>query len=192
MKKQIIFISVIGVLVVLVLALLLIQGTSSEAERSYSGETAATSAVAEATVDVGVDVAAVEPGPTEELHIVTGDGVRHLFHVEIAETPRALQQGLMFRQNLPEDHGMLFVFETEGVRNFWMKNTYVPLDMLFINADGTIQRIARNAVPLSQAIVSSEVPVLHVLELLGGTASRLGLQEGDVVHHRILGNELAE
>jgi uncharacterized protein len=110
------------------------------------------------------------------------------FNIEIAKTPQQQEQGLMFRRSLPANAGMLFDFGTTEPAAFWMKNTLIPLDMLFIAADGKIADIHERAVPLSEATIYSKVPVRAVLELNGGTVSRLGIHLGDVVHFPIFGN----
>jgi len=110
------------------------------------------------------------------------------FSVEVASTPDQMALGLMFRRSLAPDAGMLFVYGSERPVAFWMKNTVIPLDMLFIGADGHIRRIAERTVPLSETPISSVDPVSAVLELNGGTAERLGIKPGDVVHHAALGN----
>jgi uncharacterized membrane protein (UPF0127 family) len=109
------------------------------------------------------------------------------FTVELALSPHQQQQGLMFRQQLAPDAGMLFVFPQPQPTAFWMKNTLIPLDMLFIAADGRIADIHERAVPLSEASIPSAVPVKAVLELNGGTVDRLGIKVGDVVHHAAFG-----
>jgi uncharacterized membrane protein (UPF0127 family) len=120
----------------------------------------------------------------ERLEIVTRAGV-HVFDVEFANTPEERSKGLMFRRELPQGRGMLFDFGAEGPVAMWMKNTYVSLDMLFIRADGTIARIAENTVPHSEATIQSGPPVKAVLEVVAGTAKRLGIAPGDRVAHRI-------
>jgi uncharacterized protein len=120
----------------------------------------------------------------QPLEIVSKTGV-HTFAVEMALTPEEQAKGLMFRRELPEGQGMLFDFQREQPATFWMKNTYVPLDMIFIRADGTILRIAENTVPLSEALVPSGGPVRAVLEVVAGTARRLGIAPGDRVAHPI-------
>jgi uncharacterized membrane protein (UPF0127 family) len=129
------------------------------------------------------------PGPLaavdfQPLEIVSKTGV-HTFEVEMALTPEEQAKGLMFRKKLPEGQGMLFDFQSEKPATFWMKNTYVSLDMIFIRANGTILRIAENTVPLSEALVPSGGPVRAVLEVVAGTASRLGIAPGDRVAHPI-------
>jgi uncharacterized membrane protein (UPF0127 family) len=103
----------------------------------------------------------------------------------LAVTPEDQAKGLMYRRELPEGQGMLFDFHREQPTTFWMKNTYVSLDMIFIRADGRILRIAENTVPLSEALVSSGGPVRAVLEVVAGTARKLGLAPGDRVAHPI-------
>src|SRR2546421_5374076 len=120
----------------------------------------------------------------QPLEIASKNGV-HVFAVEMASTPEEQAKGLMFRRQLPEGQGMLFDFHKEQPTSFWMKNTYIPLDMIFIRGDGRILRIAENTVPLSEALVSSGGPVRAVLEVNAGTARRLGIAPGDRVAHRI-------
>jgi uncharacterized protein len=129
-------------------------------------------------------LAAVELQPLE---IASKSGV-HMFAVEMANTPEEQAKGLMFRRSLPEGQGMLFDFHEEQPTSFWMKNTYIPLDMIFIRADGRILRIAENTVPLSEALVPSGGPVRAVLEVIGGTARKLGIAAGDRVAHPIFGS----
>jgi uncharacterized protein len=115
------------------------------------------------------------------LTITTAAGQRH-FRVEVARSPEEQAQGLMFRTALAPDAGMLFPFEQPRPAGFWMKNTVIPLDMLFIRADRTIARIAANTVPHSLAVVESGEPVIAVLELAGGQAAALGIAAGDRVN----------
>lgn len=122
----------------------------------------------------------------ESLAIETG-GKSHTFSVELALSNRQQMQGLMFRRRMAADAGMLFVYRREEPTAMWMKNTFIPLDMLFIASDGRIVRIAERTVPLSEAIVSSGGPVIAVLELNAGTASRLGIKPGDRIVSAALG-----
>jgi uncharacterized membrane protein (UPF0127 family) len=122
--------------------------------------------------------------PFERVEIVTRTGV-HVFDVELALTSDQRSKGLMYRRELPSGQGMLFDFGSEGAVSMWMRNTYVSLDMLFIRADGTIARIAEDTVPLSEVTISSGTPVKAVLEVVAGTARRLGIAPGDRVAHRI-------
>jgi len=120
----------------------------------------------------------------ERLEVVTRTGV-HVFDVELAVTPEERSKGLMYRKEMPGTQGMLFDFEGEGPIAMWMKNTYLSLDMIFIRADGRIARIAENTTPLSEATIQSGAPVKAVLEVVAGTAKRLGIAPGDRVAHRI-------
>ncbi len=120
----------------------------------------------------------------QQLEIATKGGVQ-IFGVELAVTPEEQAKGLMFRRELPEKQGMLFDFHREQPTSFWMKNTYIPLDMIFIRADGRILRVAENTVPLSETLVPSGGPVRAVLEVIGGTAKKLGIAPGDRVTHPI-------
>ena len=125
--------------------------------------------------------------PQSPLTIQTAKGpVR--FTVEMATTPQQQQIGLMFRKAVAPNAGMLFDFVEERPQAFWMKNTLIPLDMLFIKADGTIVRIAANTTPLSEDTVPSYEPVRVVLEIAGGRAAELGLQLGDRAIHPIFKN----
>lgn len=124
--------------------------------------------------------------PKDKLTIVTHDGVRHDFQVEMAITPAQQTVGLMFRPTVPEDGGMLFDWGAPQQSNMWMRNTLAPLDMVFINQDGTIRRVAEDTVPQSLAIVDSRGPVRATLELAAGTAKRLGIVAGDKVETKIL------
>lgn len=115
-----------------------------------------------------------------ELIILTKDGPRR-FKIEIADTPDAQARGLMFRTKLADEAGMLFPHQEPAELSMWMRNTYIPLDMVFIREDGTVHRIAAMTEPLSEAIIASEGPVSGVLEIAGGAAQRLGLAPGDKV-----------
>ena len=119
-----------------------------------------------------------------ELTIETSGGKQH-FVVEEAKTPQQMAQGLMYRRAMAADAGMLFEYERAQPAAFWMKNTLIPLDMLFIGADGTVLDIHERAVPLSLDPIGTDKPVLGVLELNGGTVSRLGIKRGDRIDHPI-------
>lgn len=106
---------------------------------------------------------------------------KHRFVVELARSPEEQMRGLMFRKSLAEDRGMLFIRVPPGDATFWMKNTLVPLDIVFVRTDGTIARIAENAVPLSLDPIPSLEPVGAVLEIKGGRAGQLGIRPGDKV-----------
>lgn len=126
--------------------------------------------------------------PKEPLSIVTRDGKRHDFLVEMALDPAQQTVGLMFRERVAADGGMLFDWVTPRESTMWMRNTVSSLDMLFINADGTIRRIAEDTVPGSLAMIESRGPVRATLELAAGTAKRLDIRVGDKVRQRIFGN----
>ena len=116
----------------------------------------------------------------QTLEIASKTGV-HTFSVEIADNDAEREKGLMYRRELPEGRGMLFDFHREQEVSFWMQNTYIPLDMIFIRADGRISRIAENTEPLSTRLIPSGGPVRAVLEVIGGTARKLGIAVGDRV-----------
>ncbi|MDQ0393073.1 DUF192 domain-containing protein [Labrys monachus] len=123
-----------------------------------------------------------EEGVFEPLSITTQSG-KHDFQVEVMRTDEEQQRGMMFRRSLADDKGMLFPFKDVQVATFWMENTYVSLDMIFIRADGTVQRIEKRAEPLSTRTISSGAPVLAVLEVVAGSADRLGVKPGDKVSY---------
>jgi uncharacterized protein len=121
-------------------------------------------------------------GVTEPLAIDTRGG-RQAFAVEVMRNDEDRSRGLMFRRTMAPDHGMLFDFERVQPVTMWMRNTYLPLDMVFIRADGTIARVAADTEPLSDRTIPSGEPVLAVLELNAGTTARLGIRPGDRVEH---------
>lgn len=120
---------------------------------------------------------------TEPLQIMTAKGPVS-FNVEVAATPAQQTVGLMYRTQLADTGGMLFLHGAPREVTMWMRNTYIPLDMLFITSDGTIHRIEAMTEPLSEDIIASKGPVAAVLELAGGAAARLGIKAGDKVRHR--------
>lgn len=126
--------------------------------------------------------AAAEPAAAalEPLSISTASG-RHAFEVEVMRTEEGRERGLMFRRSMPADHGMLFDFDGERVIDMWMKNTFIPLDMIFIGHAGKVVAVLENTEPMSERILSSRVPALRVLEVNAGTAARIGLKIGDAV-----------
>jgi uncharacterized membrane protein (UPF0127 family) len=131
-------------------------------------------------VGLVVFAAPVWPAGKQTLEIASKSGV-HVFSVEIADNDAERAKGLMYRKELPEGQGMLFDFHREQEVSFWMQNTYIPLDMVFIRADGRILRIAENTEPLSTKLISSGGPVRAVLEVIGGTTRKLGIAPGDRV-----------
>ena len=118
--------------------------------------------------------------PTAPLTIVGASG-EHKFTVEVATTPQQTEQGLMFRRSLAPDAGMLFDFPEPTMAMMWMKNTLIPLDMLFVDAGGHIVNIHQRAVPGALDTIAAAAPVRAVIELNGGTASHLGIHPGDHV-----------
>lgn len=122
----------------------------------------------------------------EPLVVETASG-QHGFMVELADSDEARGRGLMYRETLPADEGMLFDFQRSQEVYFWMKNTYVSLDMIFIREDGTVAAIAENTQPLSERVIPSGAPVRFVLEVVAGTARRIGLSLGDRVTHQRIG-----
>ena len=128
----------------------------------------------------------------KQLLVKTAEGKSFAYNIELALTESEQMQGLMFRNELDENAGMLFPFPDSQQRSFWMKNTLIPLDIIFVKQDGTIQNIGANAVPLDLTPVSSTGPVKAVLEINGGQAAERGIKPGDIVHHSIFGNSLAQ
>ncbi len=126
--------------------------------------------------------------PSEPLVIETGRGPPHRFTVEMALSAEQQMIGLMFRPEVKPDEGMLFDWHAPRESAMWMRNTLIPLDMVFIRADGRIHRIAERTVPQSLNTIESRGPVRATLELAGGTAARLDLRPGDLVRQRIFGN----
>ena len=120
--------------------------------------------------------------------VVVSSGRDIKFEVELATNDTERARGLMFRKQLGPYEGMLFDFHQEMPVSFWMKNTLIPLDMVFIAADGTVKHVHANAVPLSTDAVPSRYPVRGVLEINGGSAALLGIKPGDTVKHPIFGN----
>lgn len=128
-----------------------------------------------------------DPMEITPLTIVSGEAA-HLFTVEVANDSEEISYGLMDRETLDSDKGMLFDFNPPREPSMYMKNTLIPLDMLFIADDGAIEMIARNTVPGSLRTISPGIPVRAVLEINGGQAAALGIQPGDVVEHPLFGN----
>jgi uncharacterized membrane protein (UPF0127 family) len=116
----------------------------------------------------------------QTLEIASKTGV-HIFSVEVVDNDADRAKGLMYRRELPEGRGMLFDFHRDQDVSFWMQNTYIPLDMIFIRGDGRILRIEENTEPLSTRMIPSRGPVRAVLEVIGGTSRKLGIAPGDRV-----------
>ena len=143
-------------------------------------------AVAVAALVIGfvVEAGAAPPTPL----VIAANGASHTFNVELAATEKERQVGLMFRRKMAPDAGMLFDYVRSQRVAMWMKNTYIPLDMLFIAGDGRVVNIAKRTVPHSLTSIPSAGRVRAVLELNAGTSDRLGIKPGDQVRHRIFGN----
>jgi uncharacterized membrane protein (UPF0127 family) len=131
---------------------------------------------------VGLFVAAslARPIGQQTIEIATKSGV-HVFTVEVVDNDADRAKGLMYRKELPEGQGMLFDFHRDQEVSFWMQNTYIPLDMIFIRGDGRISHIAENTEPLSTRLIPSNGSVRAVLEVIGGTSRKLGIAAGDRV-----------
>jgi uncharacterized membrane protein (UPF0127 family) len=123
--------------------------------------------------------ASVTPAPDNGVPLeVHENGKTHRFTVEVAATPQQQERGLMFRNELADDRGMIFPMQPPRTASFWMKDTFIPLDMLFIRTDGSVAFVAANVPPYSREPVSAGIPVAAVLELRGGRAAELGIGEG--------------
>lgn len=132
-----------------------------------------------------------EAKPIFEKIVITGNKIKpHVFEVEVVGNDEDRARGLMNRTSLPANQGMLFLFKENAEAAFWMKNTLIPLDMIFINANGTIRSIHPMAEPNSRKIIKSGGPVTAGLEIKGGEAQKRGLKPGDMVHYKVFGNEL--
>ena len=131
------------------------------------------------------------PDMQNAVTIETGEGPR-VFHIDIADDEEEQKIGLMNRESLPQDAGMLFIFPEVDQRTFWMKDTLIALDLLFIAEDGEIHHIHHMARPLDHAHLTSKQPVKAVLEINGGLADTLGIKVGDKVIHPIFRNQLDE
>jgi uncharacterized protein len=132
-------------------------------------------------------LAQLQQFPTAPLTIESAGG-SHKFSIQVATTPAQMEQGLMFRRSLAPDGGMIFDFRTPSMATMWMKNTLIPLDMLFVDAQGRIVNIHERAVPGSLDTIAAAAPVRAVIELNGGTAARLGIRPGDRVVFPMFGN----
>ncbi len=124
--------------------------------------------------------------PSGKLEISDGKKLKLDFQVWLADTPQRQAQGLMFVRSLPDMRGMLFVHDDARPMSMWMKNTYIPLDMVFIGSKGLIQQVVEQTTPHSLALIQSKEPAVAVLEIAGGEAKRLGIQAGQHVSHPAL------
>lgn len=148
------------------------------------GRRAALTAVLAGALFVGGIAIAKPAGKLETVELITTKG-RARFQVEIAATRAEQQRGLMFRKSLAPDRGMLFTYAKPQPAAFWMKNTLIPLDIVYIAPNGRVLSIVRNAQPHNEMPMPSGGPVLGVLEIAGGRAAQLGILPGDKVLHRI-------
>ena len=137
-------------------------------------------AAAAAIAVVSLPLAACSDESKLTIHSASGD---HAFNIEVVDTAESRAQGLMYRQELADDAGMLFDFLGEQKVSFWMRNTFIPLDMLFITADGVVKNIHVNARPHDPTGIPSDGPVQFVLEIPGGRSVELGIEAGDTVTH---------
>lgn len=129
-------------------------------------------------------LAGCDPAGPAVVIVAPDKSVRATISVEIADTPQQRELGLMYRKHMDENAGMLFVFPATQPLKFWMKNTFIPLDMLFADNSGTIVGIVANAVPFSEANVGPDIPTRYVVEVNGGFAARHGIEPGDRLEFR--------
>jgi len=113
--------------------------------------------------------------------IIQSSTGKHQFSMEVARTPEQQAKGLMFRQSIAPDRGMIFPYDTPTDVSFWMKNTLIPLDLVFVRPNGTVGRVAADAVPMSLEPIPSLEPISAVIEIAGGRAAELKIKEGDKV-----------
>ena len=149
--------------------------------RAFMGAIVAIAILAAASVS-----ALAQTFATETLTVRTSGGASHVFTVELATTSNQRALGLMNRDMMAADHGMLFDFGESRFVYMWMKNTYIPLDMVFLDETGTVTHVAERTTPFSDAIIDSGGPVSHVLELNAGISRLIGLKPGDRVEHASL------
>jgi uncharacterized membrane protein (UPF0127 family) len=135
----------------------------------------------------GLSLTPASAAEMQTLEIATKTGV-HVFSVEVMKTDAERERGLMFRKELPDGRGMLFDFTPDQNVSMWMKNTLIPLDMIFVRADGHILRIAENTQVQSEKIIPSGGPVRGVIEVIAGTAKKYGIAPGDLVGHPLFGS----
>lgn len=162
--------------VTLAAAFLLLNGCGANA--SGEGKAAAPNAGCTAGKEAGKSEAGLDQ---RQLCIISANRT-HGFTVEMARSHEEQARGLMFRENLPDDRGMLFPYDKPQMLSFWMKNTVIPLDIIFIGADGRVESIAANTTPYSLESISSRRPAIAVLEIRGGLAADLGIAPGDQVN----------
>jgi uncharacterized membrane protein (UPF0127 family) len=140
------------------------------------------------TAMVAASAGALAAGLRVETIVIETASGRHSFATEIADSEPARARGLMFRRHLPADQAMLFVWDAPIAAGMWMKNTFIPLDMLFVAVDGRVVHIAANTTPQSLEVITAGRPVRAVIELAGGTTARLGIKTGDRIRHKLFGS----
>lgn len=137
-------------------------------------------AVAATIIGASLPLAACSDEARLTIHSANGD---HTFNVEVVDTPESRAKGLMYRQELADDAGMLFDFFEDQPVSFWMRNTFIPLDMIFITSEGVVRNVHVNARPHDPTGIPSDGPVRFVLEIPGGRSVELGIEAGDTVTH---------
>ncbi|SDZ35293.1 hypothetical protein SAMN05444004_11167 [Jannaschia faecimaris] len=139
----------------------------------------------------GVAAKTADAGCAPGIVDIRGDFGSIRFRVELALTPQEQARGLMYRETMPRGAGMLFVYPREANVAFWMRNTLIPLDMIFVDASGVIVRVHDNAVPLDETPIPAGAPTLAVLEINGGMAGKIGIDAGDELRSAALPQEKA-
>lgn len=135
-----------------------------------------------------VDAPLVQAMPRTQVTIEATSGTRYLFNVEMATTETQRERGLMGRASLRQDEGMIFIFPVVREQSFWMKDTLIPLDIIFISEAGIVEHIHHNAVPQDRSLITAPKPVKAVVEINGGLSDKLGFEVGSVVYHDIFNN----
>lgn len=154
----------------------------SAARRTSAASATRVAGLLMAFVIAGLPLAACSAGDDSHLVLHTASGA-HPFNVEVVDTDEGRARGLMYRTELAKDAGMLFDFKREQQVAFWMQNTLIPLDMVFIGADGAVKSVHANARPMDTTSIPSGAPVQFVLEIAGGRAAEIGLKTGDTMEH---------
>jgi len=128
---------------------------------------------------------------SDRVQLRTGNGGSAAFSVEVVDTNETRAKGLMFRENMARFSGMLFVYDRPQTVSFWMRNTFIPLDIIFMDQTGTVARVHHNAVPLDESTIPGGDNIYAVLEINGGLAETLGIQQGAVLQHLAFDPEIA-
>lgn len=138
----------------------------------------------------GTATSALEACQDSVIHL-RGDWGEARFAIDVVDTPEDRSQGLMFVESMPRMSGMFFVYENAQTVSFWMKNTLIPLDMIFAGADGVVRRVHANAIPQDETAIPGGTQIQYVLEINGGVAAQLGINEGSEMRHPAISADVA-